>query len=62
MMQGRVRLFFMHYKTKLWCTHFIIGRIAGVGNFYEKYETHKLARKFEKELDIKIMALWSILL
>lgn len=40
------------------CTHFVIGRDhAGVGGYYQKYEGHALARKFEGELGIKTLLL-----
>jgi len=40
------------------CTHFIIGRDhAGVGNYYEKYAAHFLAKKYEKRLGIDILYL-----
>jgi len=40
------------------CSHFIVGRDhAGVGNYYGKYDGHKLLSKFEGELGIQIMYL-----
>lgn len=38
------------------CTHFLVGRDhAGFKNFYEKYDSQKLCKKYEKELKIKII-------
>ena len=54
----RESLFHAIIRRNYGCTQFIIGRDhAGVGKFYEKYEAHKLATQFEKELNIKIMKL-----
>ena len=38
------------------CTHFLIGRDhAGVKNYYKKYESQKVCKKYEKNLGIKIL-------
>jgi len=38
------------------CSHFLIGRDhAGVKNYYEKYESQKMCKKYEKKIGIKIL-------
>jgi len=38
------------------CTHFLIGRDhAGVKNYYKKYESQKICKKYEKQIGIKIL-------
>jgi len=38
------------------CSHFLIGRDhAGVKNYYKKYESQKICKKYEKKLGIKII-------
>ena len=38
------------------CSHFLIGRDhAGVKNYYKKYDSQKICKKYEKKLGIKIL-------
>ncbi len=54
----REALFHAIIRKNYGCTHFIIGRDhAGVSDFYEKYESHNLLKKYENEIGIKIMYL-----
>ena len=40
------------------CTHFVVGRDhAGVGDFYGKYDAHRMTERFDGELGIQILRL-----